>query len=152
MSSSVIRHYLPSPSINDINRLWDSIGASKKAWQCKACGTVQYALLPHGHVCNGGQMKRFDINASTQEDLNSRFNYHAPNDDRKERHETVRNVLKTVAETICRTVPVGRERCLAITHLEEAMFWANAGIARESRWESPPPPHGGPAANDASTA
>jgi hypothetical protein len=29
-------------------------------------------------------------------------------------------------------VPDSREKSLAITHLEEAVMWANAGIARES--------------------
>jgi len=27
-------------------------------------------------------------------------------------------------------IPDGREKSLAITHLEEVMFWSNAGLAR----------------------
>ena len=49
-----------------------------------------------------------------------------------ERHQRVREVCREAAEEIVEvTGPSTREQSLAITHLEEAMFWANAAIARE---------------------
>ena len=44
----------------------------------------------------------------------------------------VRNYLLEAAEKIDAELPpgAGRERALVMTKLEEAMFWANAGIAR----------------------
>lgn len=35
-----------------------------------------------------------------------------------------------LAESILSNVPEGREQSVALTKLEEVMFWANAGIAR----------------------
>jgi hypothetical protein len=64
-------------------------------------------------------------------DLTNRFNYHPPKGaDDKTRHEKTRNVLMEVTVFLCEVVPEGRERAMALTKIEEAMFWANAGIAR----------------------
>lgn len=64
------------------------------------------------------------------EDLANRFMYHAPNDDAKARHEKVREILGACASAMSQLMPPTRELSLVHTKLEEAMFWANAGIAR----------------------
>ena len=66
-------------------------------------------------------------------DLKNRFNYHAPPTSMPqigEAHEAVRNKLFAVACEVVALVPQGRELALALTNLEQAMMWANAGIAR----------------------
>lgn len=64
-------------------------------------------------------------------DLRNRFNYHPPSTPaRQADHEDIRAVCLEVAMQINWLVPDGREKSLAITKLEEAMFWANAGLAR----------------------
>ena len=69
----------------------------------------------------------------THEALEQRFNFHPANTREKQnRHELVRKVCLEVAESIVDiTGAPTREQSLAITKLEEAMFWANAAIARE---------------------
>lgn len=62
--------------------------------------------------------------------LENRFNHHPPDEVRVIHHEAARRTLKDAAATLMDLVPPGRELALAITKLEEAMFWANAGIAR----------------------
>ena len=63
--------------------------------------------------------------------LHNRFRYHPPKDDAtREAHERVRGLCLNLAEEIDGLVPGGREKALAITKIEEAMMWANAGIAR----------------------
>lgn len=60
-----------------------------------------------------------------------RFAYHKPVDDKRAAtHDTLRNVLQDVADVIVELTPEGREQSLAVTKLEEAMFWANAALAR----------------------
>lgn len=64
-------------------------------------------------------------------DLDQRFDHHPPSSDTvAQTHEDVRSVCKQAAAFIAQKVPYGREHSLALTALEEAMFWANAGIAR----------------------
>ena len=63
-------------------------------------------------------------------DLENRFTYHAPTPEKVRQHERVRSYLRQMAEEFNDTLPEGREKSLAITHLEEAVFWANAAIAR----------------------
>jgi hypothetical protein len=61
----------------------------------------------------------------------SDFDYHPPSTDVvRGQHEQVRASLKSAAMFLAKMTPAGREQSLALTKLEEAMFWANAAIAR----------------------
>lgn len=68
----------------------------------------------------------------THDQLAHRFQFHpADSQNRKDAHETVRDTLLEAADKIVEvTGAMSREQSLAITKLEEAMFWANAAIAR----------------------
>lgn len=69
-------------------------------------------------------------------DLANRFRYHAPkSEDRRQAHDDMRTACHTLAEVIDKNCPDGREKALAITKAEEAMFWANAAIARQPEKE-----------------
>jgi hypothetical protein len=67
---------------------------------------------------------------TTGKDIQNRFSYHRPTDDKVIDHSHVREELCTTALFLNDKLPEGREKALAITKLEEAMFWANAAIAR----------------------
>ena len=64
------------------------------------------------------------------DDLTNRFTYHAPKGDQPAKYEEIRNEARLFAVTIDDLCPESREKSLAITKLEEAVFWANASIAR----------------------
>lgn len=63
-------------------------------------------------------------------DLDNRFTYHAPKDGQVERYASIRSHARELAAHIDAECPDSREKSLAITHLEEAVMWANASIAR----------------------
>lgn len=74
-------------------------------------------------------------------DLENRFSFHPANtEERRNDHEAIRTAALEFARFIADRVPPGREQSLAITHLEEVMFWANAGIARQPEPPSDPLP------------
>lgn len=65
------------------------------------------------------------------DDLQRRFNFHpADTEHKRDTHNLVRNSCLHLAFQLDELVPDGREKSLAITNLEQVMFWANAGIAR----------------------
>ncbi|SIC56900.1 Uncharacterised protein [Mycobacteroides abscessus subsp. abscessus] len=63
-------------------------------------------------------------------DIDHRFDYHRPDAAKVAAHEGVRAACKDLAHKFDRDLPPGREKALALTKLEEAMFCANAAIAR----------------------
>jgi hypothetical protein len=63
-------------------------------------------------------------------DLFNRFVYHAPTPEQTDRYGKLRGCFFDLATTIDLLVPESREKSLAMINLEQAMFWANAAIAR----------------------
>jgi len=65
--------------------------------------------------------------------IDNDFVFHPATDDlTKDSHEEVRRICRQAATVVTALCPEGRELSLALTKLEEAMFWANAAIARSS--------------------
>lgn len=69
----------------------------------------------------------------TNTELHKRFTYHPPKDGQPEKYEAIRKSAKEFAGLIVFFTPESREQSLAITALEEAVFWANAAIARNEQ-------------------
>lgn len=69
-------------------------------------------------------------------DMDHRFGFHAATTtEKKLEHSSVRAAFLSVSYKMDNDLPDGREKALAITKLEEAMFWANAAIARNNAGE-----------------
>ena len=67
----------------------------------------------------------------TVEESIRRFEYHPPKDDSvRELHAQVHEAIAVASDHVITLTPPSREQSLAVTKLEEAMFWANAAIAR----------------------
>lgn len=62
--------------------------------------------------------------------LENNFTYHAPKEDQQQRYLELRARAKDLAFLIVAETPPSREQSCALTSLEEAIFWANAAIAR----------------------
>lgn len=69
------------------------------------------------------------------QDLTNRFRFHRANEAKASMHTLVRQKCYELAVELNDLLPEGREKSLAITHLEEVMFWGNAGIARTNEPE-----------------
>ena len=66
----------------------------------------------------------------TRLEIETRFKHHPPSGDQAERYERIRAEALSLAVTINELVPESREKALALTHLEQAVMFANAAIAR----------------------
>jgi len=64
------------------------------------------------------------------EELANRFTHHPPQEGQPEVYELIRKIAFAYAVNINELVPDGREKTLALTKLEQVVFWSNAGIAR----------------------
>lgn len=81
----------------------------------------------------------------TKEDIinriNNDFTYHAPFGDQVDRYAALREAGRHLAIKIVETTPVSREQSLALTNLEQAIMFANAGIARNEKPSPIPDPN-----------
>lgn len=65
-------------------------------------------------------------------ELDHRFVFHPARDEEKRNaHSSVRMLLAAAASDLNGRIPDGREKGIVMTKLEEAMFWANAALARQ---------------------
>lgn len=69
-------------------------------------------------------------NGQNQAKIEQNFTYHPPKDDQPDRYVAIREGAKWFAHLINENTPQSREQSVAFTKLEEAVFWANAAIAR----------------------
>jgi hypothetical protein len=72
----------------------------------------------------------YEIVPRVRQQLESVFTYHAPRGDQSTRYVALREAAKALAFSIAESTPPSREQSLALTKLEEAIFFANAAIAR----------------------
>lgn len=64
-------------------------------------------------------------------DIDNRFAFHAATtEEKRNEHTSVRENCAALARFLNEKLPEGREKSLAITNLEQVMFWGNAAIAR----------------------
>lgn len=66
----------------------------------------------------------------TTEQIANNFIYHSPKEGQPERYEKLRAKARELANLINEICPESREKSVAFTHLETAVMWANASIAR----------------------
>ena len=65
-----------------------------------------------------------------RQEIHDRFVTHPVSSEWLKIMDRLRSGALGLAQFIDEEVPDGREKSLALTHLEEAVFWANAAIAR----------------------
>ena len=66
------------------------------------------------------------------DDVDRRFHPHPADEARSAAHSTVYTRCGDLAHLLNDLLPEGREKSLALTNLEQTMFWANAAIARSA--------------------
>lgn len=76
-----------------------------------------------------GLDEKVTLKARVQKD----FTYHAVGTGKAQLMADLREAFRLAAEAVVAVVPPGRELHTALTKLEEVMFWANAGIARDGK-------------------
>ena len=67
------------------------------------------------------------------ENLRHNFTYHPPKGGQPEKYRMIRVGALELAEELNELCPDSREKAIAFEHLETAVFWANAAIARNSQ-------------------
>ena len=68
----------------------------------------------------------------TIQEINNNFTYHSPNSEQLPRYAELREKARLLALDIYDLTPISAEQTIAIRKLEEAIFYANAAIARNS--------------------
>ncbi|NYI06059.1 Acb2/Tad1 domain-containing protein [Allostreptomyces psammosilenae] len=64
-------------------------------------------------------------------DIEHRFAFRAASrQEKRDEHTSARQSCRALADHLNELLPDGREKRLAITKLEEVLFWANAALAR----------------------
>ena len=64
------------------------------------------------------------------EEISYRFKAHQMSDETKTKSDKIRDVVINVADIIDIYCSDSREKSLALTKLEECLFWCNADLAR----------------------
>ncbi|HKK51577.1 MAG TPA: hypothetical protein VKA74_08315 [Myxococcota bacterium] len=81
-------------------------------------------------------MKLYDETAAQVGARINNFQHHPPvHPQQARKYEANRDAFGALAGELSRRCPMSRELSLAHTKLEEAMFWANAAIARNETSE-----------------
>lgn len=79
------------------------------------------------------QLSEYGLTEDEVARLNRDFTYHAPFGNQPERYGRIRDAGGDLACLMMKHAPRSRELSLALTKIEEAVFWANAAIARNEK-------------------
>lgn len=74
--------------------------------------------------------EKYKLTEEESKRLEKDFTYHRPEGTQPARYEEIRAAGGNMAQLLLSDCPRSRELSLALTKIEEAIFWANAAIAR----------------------
>jgi hypothetical protein len=116
----VPQYELPSPEETEaaLNKL-----DQETADRIRALGRE---MTPPHKPAEGGQAEM------TLQEIIRRFTYYAPTGDQPARYVELREAARDLAIKICTLTPTCREQSIALTKLEECIFFSNAAIARRT--------------------
>lgn len=66
----------------------------------------------------------------TKNRIDNAFTFHPAQADQPNRYAAVRRLCRTLAHELTTLAPESRELSIALTNLEQVMYWTNAAIAR----------------------
>lgn len=101
-----------------------NVQVGSRTEQCPEC---EFAWMvghdeAHSETCSRGGL----------DEIRVRFTHHPPKPGQERQYATLRSHSQALAMMFVQECPDCRERSLALTKLEEAVMWANAGIARRT--------------------
>lgn len=64
--------------------------------------------------------------------IENAFTYHPPTEEQVQKYQLIRQQAKQLAHTINAQCPDGREKNVAMDHLDALVMFANASIARDN--------------------
>lgn len=89
--------------------------------------------MPSMTVEINAAQEKYTLDDEQIAELEKRFTYHKPLDGQAERYLAIRDLAKLFAQVVMEQTPPTREQSLALTHIEDAVMWANAAIARNEK-------------------
>lgn len=92
---------------------------------CCFCGKAKTDLV-HSLLDDPMKCAKAELYQRIQND----FTFHPPKLDQARRYTETRTNALVLAEKLIKICPVSRELSLALTKLDEVVYWANASIAR----------------------
>jgi hypothetical protein len=75
----------------------------------------------------------YELSEDQKKRLDNDYTYHAPKTDQLDRYHHIREVGKYLAMALMQNCPNSRELSVALTHLDQVIFNANAAIARNEK-------------------
>jgi len=75
----------------------------------------------------------YQVTDNFVKELENRFTYHPPSENQVGRYSDLRRAVLDLAKEIVTKTPPSREQSIALTKLDEVMFFANASIARTEK-------------------
>ena len=75
----------------------------------------------------------YQVTENFLKELENRFTYHSPTEEQVGRYSDIRRAVLELAKEIVSNTPPSREQSIALTKLDEVMFFANASIARTEK-------------------
>lgn len=113
----VVASYCGYPNEDALRQMWEELPEAKEG--------KRNLILTDSKL-----FKNNNIDERLTKQIENNFQYHAPKRTQQERYHRLRERAKELAHEINKLCPNSREKSLALTHLEDAIYSANASIAR----------------------
>lgn len=105
--------------------------SGSNTFEMKPCTVNRWSnLIAENYYIIPSDPTHYPVSNSEHKAIENNFTYHPPKPHQPEKYVSLRDKAKELAYLIHELCPPSKERSLAITNLEQAIYWANGSIAR----------------------